>query len=149
MAKETVLSPGVVWKLPLPADQLRTEDVRNAPASDLPSVVREFAKGVNGVAPTPTTVEVAARVVRAAMKHTKGPHITVDAEDGDLDFHLRLADNLLVMANMFRDGTVDASVYDDSQGIPVKTIKRMRRSTTSADALISLFEQGVGCAGTE
>ncbi len=92
---------------------------------------------------------MAARVVRAAVKHTRGPHITVDDEDGDLDFHLRLADNLLVMANLFRDGTIDASVYDDSEGIPVKTVKRMRRSMTSADALISLFEQGNGCAGTE
>ena len=120
-----------------------------APVSDLPPVVREFAKGVNGIAPTLTIVEVAARVVRAAMKHTKGPHITVDDEDGDLDFHLRLADNLLVMANYFPDGTIDASVYDDSQGIPVKTVNRIRRSRTSADELISLFEQGVGCTGTE
>lgn len=111
-------------------------------ASDLPPVVQEFANGVNGIAPTPAVVEAAARVVRAAVEHTKGPDITVDDEDGDLDFHLRLANNHLVMANLFRDGTIDASVYDDSTGIPVKTVKRMRRPVTSADALISLFEQG-------
>ena len=120
------------------------------PVSDLSPVVREFAKGVGRKIPTPRVVGEAARIVQAAVEYTKHPYITVDDEDGDLDFDLRIADNLIVMANFFPDGTIDASVYDDSQGLPVKTVRRLRRrSGTSADELISLFEQGVGSGSTE
>ena len=120
-----------------------------APDSDLPSVVQEFARGISGIIPTPAVVELAARVVQAAIKYTKLSHITVDDEDGDLDFDFRNGDNLIVMANFFPDGTIDASVYDDSRGIPVRVRRMQRWSGTSADELISLFEQGVSCAGTE
>lgn len=138
------------WRILTAADfRPVTEIIPAASVSDLPPVVHEFARGVNGRRPSLNVVEVAARVVQSAAKHTNGPYITVDDEDGDLDFHLRLNDNLLVMANLFPDGTIDASVYDDSQGVPVKTVRRMRRSSTSAEELIGLFEQGVGCAGTE
>lgn len=106
-------------------------------------VVSEFAAGVDGAAaPGTGVVAMAERVVRAALEHTVGPHITVDEDDGSLDFHLRLADGLLVMANLFPDGTVDASVYDDSQGIPVKRVRRIRRATTSTGELIRLFKEG-------
>ena len=108
-----------------------------------PPVVQEFARGVEGVRPTAEAVVMATHIVQAALGHTVGPHITVDDEDGDLDFHLRLTDGLLVMANLFPDGTIDASVYDDSQGIPVKTVKRMRRASTSAEELIHLFRAGI------
>ena len=111
------------------------------------SAIQEFAMGINDKRPKADVVDVAARVVQAAVAYTDGSNINVDDEDGDLDIHLRLTDGMLVMANLFPDGTVDASVYDDSQGIPVKTVKRMRRSTTSPEELISLFEQG-SCAGT-
>ena len=141
---------GAVWRIPAASDFLPvTEITPAAPVTYLPPVVHEFARGVNGRRPSLNVVEVAARVVQSAAKHTNGPYITVDDEDGDLDFHLRLNDNLLVMANLFPDGTIDASVYDDSQGVPVKTVRRMRRSSTSAEELIGLFEQGVGRAGTE
>lgn len=112
------------------------------------AIVREFASGVNGIRPLANAVDVATRLVNAAVMYTVGPHITVDDEDGDLDIHLRLTDGLLVMANLFSDGAIDASVYDDSQGIPVKTVKRMPRSKKYAEELISLFEKG-RCAGTE
>ena len=116
-------------------------------AHGLGSAIQEFAMGVNGKLPKADVVDVAARVVQAAVAYTIGPHITVDDEDGDLNIHLRLTDGLIVMANLFPDGTIDASVYDESQ-LPVKTVKRMRRSTTSPEELISLFEKG-GCAATE
>ena len=111
------------------------------------TVVQEFAMGVNGIRPTAEVVDLAKHLVQAAVAYTVGPHITVDDEDGDLDIHLRLTDGLIVMANLFLDGTLDASVYDDRQGIPVKTLKRMRRSKKSAEELISLFEKG-SCVGT-
>lgn len=112
-------------------------------------VVREFAAGVADVAaPAPGVVELAERATRAALEHTAAPHITVDEDDGSLDFHLRLADGLLVMANLFSDGTIDASVYDDSNGIPVKNVKRMRRTAAHAEDLIELFQGGID-AGTK
>lgn len=105
-------------------------------------VVSEFAQGVDGMAPADAVIEMATRVVQAALDSTVGPEITVDDEEG-IDFHLRLTNGLLVMANVFPDGTIDASVYDDSQGIPVKTVKRMRRGTATEQDLIHLFRAGV------
>ena len=105
--------------------------------------VREFALGLDGIQPDDTVVGMAARIVRAVHDFTIGPHITVDDEGGELDLHLRLADGLLVMANLFPDGTIDASVYDDSHGVPVKVVKRMRRSTTSEGELTTLLQAGM------
>ena len=110
-------------------------------------VVREFAAGCEGACPAADVVEMAARIVQAALDQTVGPEITFDDEDG-IDFHLRLANGLLAMANLFPDGTIDASVYDDSQGPPVKTVKRLRRSTTSAEDLIHLFRAGIHASAT-
>ena len=123
------------------------QDIEPVDAHGPEAVVQEFARGANGIRPTAEVVYVANHVVQAAVAYTVGPHITVDDEDGDLDIHLRLTDGLIVMANLFLDGTLDASVYDDRQGIPVKTVKRMRRSKKSAEELISLFEKG-SCVGT-
>ena len=107
-------------------------------------VVQKFAAGVDGfAAPTPAVVEQAERAVRAAINHTANTHITVDEDDGSLDFHLRLADGLLVMANLFADGAVDASVYDDRNGIPVQTVRRMRRAVAQAEDLVRLFQGGI------
>lgn len=116
------------------------------PNPELDSVVHEFAQGIEGVHPTAGVVSMAVRIVQTAYDFTVGPHITVDDEDGDLDFHLRLTDGLLVMANLFPDGTIDASVYDDSQGVPVKTVRRMRRATTSEEDLIDLFRVGTNAS---
>ena len=140
----------VVRKAPTPTDLIpTTEAILATSALDLPSVVREFAEGVGDIKPTSTVVKEAARVVQAAIKYTKLSHITIDDEDGDLDFDFRNGHNLIVMANFFPDGTIDASVYDDSQGRPVRVRRMQRSSGASADELISLFEQGVSCAGTE
>ena len=122
-------------------------DKPNRPVTELHPIVQEFAIGVDGVQPSDAIVAMVVRVVQAALDHTVGPEITVDDEDG-MDFHLRLTDGLLVMANVFHDGTIDASVYDDSQGIPVKTVKRMPRSTTSEEDLINLFQAGINASPT-
>ena len=110
--------------------------------------VRKFALGLGTIQPDDTVVEMAERIVRAVHDFTIGPCITVDDEGGELDLQLRLNDGLLVMANLFPDGTIDASVYDDSHGIPVKTIKRMRRLTTSERELIALFRAGIHASTT-
>ena len=121
-------------------DTLGTPNFTETPLSRL---VNEFALGVSGRQPDGKVVVMTERVVRAAYDYTQNPHITVDDEDGDLDIHLRLANGLLVMANLFPDGSIDASVYDDSQGRPVNVVKRMRRETTSGFDLISLFRDAL------
>lgn len=135
----------VSWYIPHTltlTDRMPATEAIPAPDSDLPSVVKEFARGISGIIPTPAVVKMAARVVQTALKYTKLSHITVDDEDGDLDFDFRNGNNLIVMANFFPDGTIDASVYDDSQGTPIRVRRMQRWSETSADELVSLFEQG-------
>ena len=82
-------------------------------------VVREFSQAASGGRPTEGIIRMADLVVQACQKYTDGAHVSFDAEDGCLDFHLRLKNGHLVMANIFLSGGVDASVYDDSQGAPV------------------------------
>ena len=101
-------------------------------------VIQEFASKIDPAMSKMEMVDKAVRITQAAIDNTKNLNLSVDDEDG-LDFSLRLANGYLVMANLFHDGSIDASVYDDSQGIPVKTIKRMPRYSTTEDDLINLF----------
>ena len=106
------------------------------PIGFLHSVVFEFSRGAD----REDVVDMASRIVKVVEEVAKDADISVDEDDGDLDFDLRLPNGLLVMANLFRDGTIDASIYDDSQGPPVSTVRRMRRATTSEEEFISLFK---------
>lgn len=99
--------------------------------SDKPAVVREFAAGNAGVRPGSNVVAMAGRIVQAAGAHTVEPEIVVDDDDGSLDFDLRLTNGLLVLANLFPDGRIDASVYDDRNRSSVRRINRMPRATES------------------
>ena len=103
-------------------------------------VLHEFSQGTEDGQPTADTIQMAGRVVRACRVYTYGANISFDDEDGYLDFHTRLLDGHLAMANIFQDGGVDASVYDDRQGAPVKLVRRMRRGQTSGEDLIELFK---------
>ena len=105
-------------------------------------VVREFSQAVGGDRPTEGIIRMAGLVVRACQEYTDGAHVSFDDEDGCLDFHLRLKNGHLVMADIFLSGDVDASVYDDSQGAPVKLVRRLRRGQTSGEDLIELFRYG-------
>ena len=105
-------------------------------------VMREFSQGIGGDRPTEEIIRTAGLVVQACWEYTDGVHISFDDEDGCLDFHLRLRNGHLVMANVFLNGGVDASVYDDSQGTPVKLVRRLRRGQTSGEDLIELFRYG-------
>ena len=125
------------------------QDVRSGPEPAYPPetallpVVQEFSRGVDDAPPRGSVVQMADRIVSAALIYTTGTHITFDNEEGYLDFHLRLSDGLLVMANVFPDGGIDASVYDDSQGPPVRVVRRMRRGTTTDEELVVLFRAGI------
>ena len=111
------------------------------PIVDAP-VMREFSQGISEDRPTEEITRMAGLVVEACWEYTDGAHVSFDDEDGSLDFHLRLSNGHLVMANIFLNGGVDASVYDDSQGTPVKLVRRLRCGQTSGEDLIELFKSG-------
>ena len=91
------------------------------------SAVRAFSIGHEGKWPVASAVSMADRVAKAAVDKTLEPEITVDV-DGALSFDLRLANGWLVLAELDPDGTLDASIYDDRQGI---LIKRLPHTTDS------------------
>lgn len=95
--------------------------------------VQEFAAGIDGVKPSVEVVEIAARLVEAALDQTADSEISVDV-DGALSFVLRLNDGRLVLAELNPDGVIDASRYDDEQGA---NVKRFPRAT--AEDLLKLF----------
>ena len=100
------------------------------------SAILTFTRGIEGVRPDPSTVDIATRVSAAAHEKTIEPEITVDV-DGALSFDLRLSSGLLVLAELDLDGELDASVYDDREGI---LVKRLAQATYSQ--LIDLFLMG-------
>ena len=104
-------------------------------------VMREVSQGIGEDPPTEDITQMAGLVMQACWEYTDGAHVSFDDEDG-WDFHLRLSNGHLVMANIFLNGGVDASVYDDSQGTPVKLVRRLRRGQTSGEDLIELFKSG-------
>ena len=63
------------------------------------SAILTFSRGIEGVRPDPSTVDIATRVSAAAHEKTIEPEITVDV-DGALSFDLRLASGLLVLAEL-------------------------------------------------
>ena len=97
------------------------------------SAVTEFAAGLDGALPQGNVVEMAGRIVQAALERTMDPEITVDV-DGALSFDLRLVNGWLLLAELSLDGTLDASVYDDQAG---ERVKRLPRATEAE--LFSLF----------
>ena len=93
--------------------------------------VQEFAKGVGDVRPEQAVVEMAQRITLAAIEKTIEPEISVDV-DGALSFDLRLANGLLLMAELEVQGGLDASIYDDKQGVLVKRL----RNTTDTELIL-------------
>ncbi len=85
--------------------------------------VQEFAAGVDGAKPSAEVVEIATRLVQAALDYTADSEISVDV-DGALSFVLRLNDGRLVLAELDPDGAIDASKYDDEQGTNVERFPR-------------------------
>ncbi len=104
---------------------LMTNIIPGNTQTTLHPAVQAFAEGVEGVTPTPLVVKVADTIARAAIEKTVEPEISVDI-DGALSFDLRLANGLLLMAELEVQGGLDASIYDDKQGV---LIKRLRNTT--------------------
>lgn len=94
-------------------------------ATNPPTIVREFAAGVDGVKPDRSVVDKADRLVAAAMQGTTEPEFAVDV-DGALSFDLRLSNGWLLLAELSSAGNLDASVYDDAVG---ERVQRLPRAT--------------------
>ncbi len=117
------LDPQLVWRGKDAQDRL--DLVVNAPP--LHPAVHSFSGGFGGKRPTVAVIEAASRIAAAALDKTVEPEITVDV-DGALSFDLRLANGLLVFAELDIGGSIDASIYDDREGI---LIKRLPKATES------------------
>ena len=74
--------------------------------------VTEYARGKEGECPDQAYVDLADRIVVKAISNSTNPDIHVDFE-GALSFDLRLPNGQLLLAELFIDGTLDVSVYDD------------------------------------
>ena len=95
--------------------------------------VQAFAEGVGGARPEPAVVKIASRIARAAIDKTIEPEISVDV-DGALSFDLRLANGLLMLAELEVQGGLDAGIIDDEKGTIVERLR-----DTSAEELIRCF----------
>lgn len=81
--------------------------------SEIEHVLNEFERGPAAGAQPESWVVVAARSIsKAAVDNTVQPDISVDPDDGELSFDLRLSDGRLVLADLEVDGSLDARVYD-------------------------------------
>ena len=89
------------------------------------AAVAEFAAGLDGKPPEPWVVEMAARIANEALARTREPDISVDDADGALSFDLELPNGYLMMAELYIDGSIDASVYDTHK----KLAQRMPSAT--------------------
>ena len=76
-------------------------------------LVQEIAAGVAGMHPELPTLELAARLVNAAEKHSSEPEIAVDF-DGALSSDLRLSDCSLLLAELSSYGILDISICKDA-----------------------------------
>ena len=89
------------------------------------TVLDEFAAGLNGKQPEPQVVEMAARIVGEASVKTVKHDISFDDEECALSFDLELSNGHLILAELWSDGSIDASVYDSEK----RRVKRMPKAT--------------------
>ena len=89
------------------------------------AVIAEFAAGLNGKQPEPWVVEIAARIVSEALAKTVKHDISFDDEECALSFDLELSNRHLILAELWSDGSIDASVYDSEK----RRVKRMPKAT--------------------
>ena len=75
-------------------------------------VVNKFAQVVDGVRPSAAVVDMAARIIAAALERTAEPEFYVD-DGGALSIDLRLSNRLRLLAELSIDGTLDVGAYDD------------------------------------
>ena len=93
--------------------------------TDIKAALDEFAAGLDGKRPEPGVVETAARIVSEASAKAVKHDISFDDEECALSFDLELCNGHLILAELWSDGCIDASVYDSEK----RNIKRMPKAT--------------------
>ena len=79
---------------------------------DLKATLQKFAEGVDGVQPSPATVEKGRRLSDAAMGLSDAPEISIAASDGNLFFYLPLRNGGLMLSELgAADGVLDIRAY--------------------------------------
>lgn len=103
--------------------------------SEIEHVLNEFERGpAAGAQPESWVVVMARSISKAAVDNTVQPDISVDPDDGELSFDLRLSDGRLVLADMEVDGSLDARVYDTEN----KPLISLRQAT--AEQLVAVLK---------
>ena len=92
-----------------------------------------FAEGLDGEQPGREAVEIANKIVAAALSMTVEPEVSVDV-DGALSFDLRTVSGNLILAELSIDGVLEASVYDQQNELA------QRMPSASAAELIARFQ---------
>ena len=85
----------------------------------------EFAAGLDEKRPERWVVEMAARIVSEVSAKTLKHDISFDDEECALSFDLELSNGHLILAELWYDGSIDASVYDSEK----QRVKRMPKAT--------------------
>ena len=89
------------------------------------AALNEFAAGLDGKRPGQRVVEMAARIANAALLKTVKQDISFDDEECAVSFDLELSNGHLILAELWSDGSIDASVYDENK----RRVKRMPKAT--------------------
>lgn len=99
------------------------------------AALAKFATGLDGKCPEPQVVEMAARIAGAALAKTVKQDISFDDEECAMSFDLELSNGHLILAELWSDGSIDASVYDSEK----RRIKRMPHATETE--ILALFQE--------
>ena len=99
----------------------------DADAAPHPAVA-EFALGLAGLQPSPGVIAVAARIAQAALARTVDPELSIDV-DGALSLDLRLDNGLLILAELAIDGTLDATLFDDSAKPNARIVRHLPQAS--------------------
>lgn len=75
--------------------------------------LQQYIVGINDEHPPDSAAKLAAHFVGQAVRRSTKTEIDFDDEDGSLLFDLRLPNGLLLMAELYLDGTLYAGVHDD------------------------------------
>ena len=101
--------------------------------------IKKFSLGHNSITPTQNCMHTVEHIVDFVDQYMYNVAVIFQDADG-LEIDGRTKNGYVLMANLFFDGSIDASVYDDYLR-PVVTVKRIRRnSKTSVKDLINAMQ---------
>ena len=127
---ETVTSPQITERLEPTVEDIGTRH----------PVVDEFASGSQGKQPHSVVVDMAERIVQAAVEQTDDPDFLVDF-DGALSVDLRMHNGLRVLAELTIAGELDVGFYVDSVGPGAREVKYLPEATV--EELIGHLDQNL------